>query len=113
MPVDDITYLSKLLEEHEKLQKIQIESTAQALILAKEEAQRQYNSLNNLRKEYTEERKAFVDKNVYEARHEALRVELQTVHRALDDVNGNFKVWGSIVVVLSVIFQLLLHMFWK
>jgi hypothetical protein len=113
MPVDDITHLTRLLEEHEKLQRVQVEATEKALVLAKEEAQRQYASLNNLRKEYVEERKNFVDRNVYEAKYEATQVELNTIHRKLDDVNGHFTTWGSVVLAVSVILQILLHMFWK
>lgn len=118
MPTNDMTvslheHLIRLLENHEKLQDTELAAMDKALALARMEAEKQYLALNNLRKEYTEERKQFVEKSVYEAKHESLRVELNAVHRKLDDVNGNFKTWGSVVLAISVIVQLLLHLFWR
>lgn len=50
-------------------------STAQALVVARDELERRLEGLNELRKEVTNDRQQFVKLDVYTPAHEALRVQ--------------------------------------
>ena len=102
-------YFDRLMEEHEKRQATELIAMEKALVLARGEAEKQYAALNNLRKEYTEERKQFLEKGVYEAKHAVIETKMENIHRALDEQNNNFKTWAKLAVAGMALLQLALH----
>ena len=118
MPKDDLSvslhdHLIKLLEDHERLQDEQLAAMDKALVLARTEAEKQYHALNNLRKEYQEERQMFLLESVYEGKHEALVTKIETLSERLNETRNWFKVWGAVIFALTVAFQLVGHFIWK
>ena len=106
-------YFITLLQKHERLQDEQLSATEKALVLARAEAEKQYHSLNNLRKEYQEERGLFLLTAVYESKHEALMVKMDIYSERLTETRNWFKVWGAVILALSTAFQLVAHFIWK
>lgn len=63
------------LRSQKELLQAENASTAQALVVAREELERRLEGLNELRKEVTKDREQFVKLDVYAPAHEALRVQ--------------------------------------
>jgi hypothetical protein len=104
-------YLIRLLEEHEKRQDTELAAMDKALILARAEADKQYHALNNLRNEYNERSNLFLTTSVYDAKHDSIVTRMDTMDRKLSEVRDLFRVWGSVILALSIAFQLAAHIF--
>jgi hypothetical protein len=99
-------HMIRLLEEHEKRQDTELASMDKALILAKEEANRQYATLNNLKAEY-------LPKGEYRIAHEAIRSDIGVIHSRLDKLETRIATWGVAITIFLMIVQTGLHYVWK
>ena len=104
-------HMLRLLEEHEKRQDTELAAMDKALILARAEADKQYHALNNLRNEYNERSNLFLLGSVYDAKHDAIVTRMDILDRKMAETRDLFKVWGSVILALSIAFQLAAHIF--
>jgi hypothetical protein len=77
-----------------------------ALILAKEEANRQYATLNNLKAEY-------LPKGEYRIAHEMIRAEITAIHTQLDKLETRISTWVAAIAAFTLLVQWAAHYLWK
>jgi len=118
MPQDALTvslheHFNVLLGKHEELQREQLAAMDKALTLARGEAEKQYQGLNNLKHEYQAERAQFVSKNEYRIAHEALRNEVSLIHSQLDKLDSRIATWGAAIGLFVVLLQIASRFLWR
>ena len=106
-------YFIRLLEEHEKRQDTELAAMDKALTLARGEAEKQYQGLNNLKHEYQAERAQFVSKNEYTLAHEPLRAEVSRLRSQLDRLDSRIATWGAALGVFVVVLQIASRFLWR
>ena len=106
-------HLLRLLEDHEKLQDAELAAMDKALTLARGEAEKQYQGLNNLKHEYQAERAQFLSKNEYNLAHEPLRAEMSRMRSQLDKLDSRIAAWGAALGVFVVVLQIAIRFLWR
>ena len=106
-------YFIRLLEEHEKRQDAELAAMDKALTLARCEAEKQYQGLNNLKHEYQAERAQFLSKNEYSIAHEALRNDVSLIHSQLDKLDSRIATWGAAIGLFVVLLQIASRFLWR
>lgn len=103
-------YFDRVLDEHDRRIEERFRSIDTAVVLAREEAQRQYNHLNDLRREVTTDRSQFVDNRVHAAHDIELARWRKEMEARLNNIETRIAFWGGGLVVL--IFLLEVGMRW-
>jgi hypothetical protein len=121
--VSDISlrdYLEHLFEEHEKRHAREHEDAMRALEEARRVLDLRLGELNNLRREYTEDRGQLVQRQLFDSRMETQDNAIKAVGSEVGEIRSELSGWrgrqaafGVVITVALVLVPLLINIFIK
>lgn len=105
-------YVERILEEQCLRNKVQLEATERALLLATRELERRLGELNQLRAEVTSDRSQFVQRSIYEHHLATTSEWREEVSQRLTVMETRSITWTAAIALFFLIVQVAMH-FWK
>jgi len=107
-------YFERLLDERDRQLQVQMTALEKALTLAREEDERRFTQLNELRREVLTDRSQFLPREVFDSKdetglrwRETMVKDARLLSERVMALETRFQVWAAVLAGLIVIMQLL------
>ena len=104
--VSALAHMERLLAEQDRRMDLQFEAMERALILAREQAEKQYGHLNALRNEVMTDRSRFVETSV-------CAITRENFDKRISQLEKRIATWGGAILVLIFVLQVIGPRIWS
>ena len=104
--VSALAHMERLLNEQDKRMALQFDAMDRALVLAREQAEKQYGHLNALRNEVMTDRSRFVETSV-------CAITRENFDKRISMLEKRIATWGGAILVLIFVLQVIGPRIWS